>query len=498
MNVKLLELLKNKRKEIAQRENIEIYKVFSNATLEATAEAEPKNKNDLLKIKGWGKKKIEKYGDEILAIINNTEFITKIFSVSSLLESANYILQSQIGRIKVEGEISDINLRSNFNGINYYFSLKDIDQEGYGVNCFVSSYTSQRFQHLIEDGLRVIVTGHLSIWKSGKFEFMVETIEPVGEGAIKKAFEALKKKLEQKGYFDIKRKRALPLIIQDIGLITSAQGDAINDFLSNVGNYGFNIKFLDVRVEGDYAEDYIVSAINWFNKNMPSLDVLVLIRGGGSLESLNTFNSERIADAIVTSRIPIITGIGHEKDETIAGYVSDLNLTSPTAVGNFIKQTREKLIDSVAINLNNLLTATEKILFNTNVTIDNFIQRINIALNNIFSNFYKLENIFIQKINIVFNNIIKFKNVVDIFENSLFNSFNNNLTIMLNKINLLNAQLLELNPQSILQRGYSIIYSRDGKIIKDINVVKINQDILIKLYKGQIESQVKKVINDGQ
>jgi len=362
MNYEILEKLKSKRKEIAEREGKKLFMIFHNAVLEKTAEVLPKTKDDLANIKGWGKRKIEKYGDEILVIIGGEKEIAssnnRIFSVQEFISFINSQFSS-LGTIKVRGEITEVNLHPN----GYcFFTIKDSQTEEHSVSCYISRWKLGSFDHLLEVGMEVVVSVIPSLYKNGRFSLMVNSIEPFGEGALKKAFEALKKKLDAKGYFDESRKRSLPDFIQTIGIMTSETGDAIHDFRKNLGEYGFKIELLDVRVEGDYAEESICSAIKWFNKNKPEIGILVLIRGGGDLENLKAFNSENVAEAIVLSRLPVITGIGHEKDKTIADYVADKNFSTPTATAVFIRTQRENLIAQLEKHSDNLVSITKKII----------------------------------------------------------------------------------------------------------------------------------------
>ncbi|HPP67360.1 MAG TPA: exodeoxyribonuclease VII large subunit, partial [bacterium] len=294
-------------------------------------------------------------------------------SVTEFLDTVNLNL-SKI-QCRVLGEISDINARDRYG----FFTLKESDpiSETAVVECFIGWKSFETYKHLLQDGMQVIISGFPGIYKkSGRFRIEVFKIEPFGEGALKQAFEALKKKLEEKGYFAPEHKKPVPDIIQKIGLITSFSGAAIKDFLKNLGHYGFEIYHLDVFVEGDYAEDTIISAIKWFNRKMPGIDVIVLIRGGGSLESLKAFNSEGIADAIFDSRLPVITGIGHEKDISIADFVADKSFSTPTAVASFIRTQREQLIMRLNLIGEQIVSQSGKIIEDFSDTIQSYQEKL--------------------------------------------------------------------------------------------------------------------------
>lgn len=520
MNQELLEKLRLKRKEIAERESKKLFMVFHNAVLERTAEISPKTKDDLSKIKGWGKLKIEKYGEEILEIINEKKddekknLVTpkeKIFSVEEFISFINNQFSS-LGEIKVRGEIIEVNFHPN----GYcFFAIKDSQTEEHSVICYLNRWKLESFSHLLKVGMEVVVSATPLLYKNGRFSLTVNKIEPFGEGALKKAFEALKNKLAAKGYFNEVRKRALPAFIQTIGLITSESGAAIYDFRKNLGEYGFKIYLLDTRVEGDYAEESICSAVKWFNKNKPDIDVLVLIRGGGDLENLKAFNSESVAEAVVLSRIPIITGIGHEKDETIADYVTDKSFSTPTAVAAFIRSQRENLINQVEEQADNLVLMTEEIFSSNKKYISDKNEKLINAFDRILEYYSFILTNTIEKISGGLNRIFKefkiseqkFSHFFYCYETTIYQQIHDLETMLEKSVNLMDKRLnLEkdrvktietvlssLNPEAVLKRGFSIVYKADKKVIKGVENVKVGEKIFIKPYKGEITSLVEEV-----
>ena len=519
MDKNLFNLLKEKRREIALREGKELFKVFQNAVLERTAEARPINKKELENIKGWGKKKIESYGDDILAIINGDEQtplhaeIGKILSVQELLSFINNRF-SALGTLNVRGEITEVSRRDG----NYcFFTIKDSQSQDHSVNCFIGRMGLGLYDYLLEVGMEVVVSAAPSLYKNGRFSLTVQKVEAFGEGALKKALEALKAKLEAKGYFDVSRKHPIPEFIHKIGLITSESGAAINDFRKNLGQYGFEVSLVDVHVEGDYSEQSITSAINWLNKNKPDLDVLVLIRGGGGLESFKAFNSEGVAEAIVLSRLPIITGIGHEKDESIADLASDLKLSTPTAVADFIRNQREGLIGQVTEISQSLIAAMENIFEGENRTLleqqsnlvrayQETIQRykfwlINTAaqmqngLNIIFNRFKTLERSFIHCFYRQHTLIQSHLHKTQTITRECFNLLAGKFQAQQERLGIAEASLIQLNPEAVLKKGYSIIYKTGNKVIKEATDVSLGEKLNIKLFKGEIISSVEEVKN---
>lgn len=515
MNYEILEKLRLKRKEIAEREGKKLFMIFHNAVLERTAEVLPKTKEDLAKIKGWGERKIEKYGDEILAVIGGEKEIVvskdRIFSVQEFISFINSQFSS-LGTIKVKGEITEVNPHPN----GYcFFTIKDSQTKEHSVSCYISRWKLDSFSHLLEVGMEVVVSAIPSLYKSGRFSLTVNNIEPFGEGALKKAFEALKKKLAVKGYFDESRKRPLPTFIQTIGLMTSETGDAIHDFRKNLGEYGFKIKLLDVRVEGDYAEESICSAIKWFNKNKPEIDVLVLIRGGGDLENLKAFNSESVAESIVLSRIPIITGIGHEKDETIADYVADKSFSTPTATAVFIRTQRENLITQVEKHVDNLVLMIEeifvakkdhisdkaeelkivfaKVLERYRFILSKTVEKMSSGLSRIFRGFKILEQNFFHLFYRYETAIRQQLHDLEVIFQKCFNLVEKKFNLEEARLKTAEAALLSLNPEAVLKRGYSIVYKADKKVIKEAKEARVGEKIFIKPHKGEITSSVEEV-----
>ena len=518
MGNNLFNLLKEKRKEIALREGKELFKVFQNAVLERTVEAMPKNKRELENIKGWGKKKIDSYGDEILAIINGGRQEShnaksgNILSVQEFLSFINSKL-STLGALNVRGEITEVSRRDNY----CFFTIKDSQSQDHSVSCFIGRMGLGLYDYLLEEGMEVVVSAVPSLYKNGRFSLTVQKIEAFGEGALKKAFEALKAKLEAKGYFDISRKRPMPEFIQKIGLITSESGAAINDFRKNLGQYGFKINLVDVCVEGDTAEQSIISAINWLNKNKPDLDVLVLMRGGGSLENFKAFNSEAVAEAIVMSRLPVITGIGHEKDESIADLAADLSLSTPTATAAFIRDQRERLLDKVTGVSQDLMMTMENIIESEGRELSEkqstlirvyaeIIQRYKYwliqtatqmqnGLDKIFNKFKTLERKFIhcvyQQQTLIQSRLHKTETIA----RECFSLLAEKFQLQQERLKVAEASLTQLNPEAVLKKGYSIIYRAGNKVLKEARDVVRGDKLNIKLFKGEVISSVEEVKN---
>ncbi len=528
--VELLQKLKAKRKEIADREGAELFMVFTNKTLEETVKAMPATLQDLALVKGWGKTKISKYGNDILAVFKDFEnleiefpsilgnSISKsggaVFSVSEFLEAVNITL-SRLGTVRVQGEVSEMRHR----GSVVYFTLKDTAGTEANMKCVLWASTYEREYNYLEDGMEVVIDAQPEVYaKFGAFDVRVEKIEPVGEGALQKAFEALKKKLEAKGYFSAERKRPLPHIIQRIGVVTSEKGEAINDFLKNIGNFGFEIILCDVRVEGDRAENSIVSAFREFNALRSDLDVLCLIRGGGGLENLKAFNTERVAEAVVSSRIPVLTGIGHERDITIASLSSDADFSTPTKVADAIRRSREDVLrnvekerDLLALCAGDMLHETTRaysiltedikqlpliMLERTQVRISAGAHQLEAALGKIFNAFRMLENAFTNATHAFRARAQKMEHAFSLGAQRMREFTERMFRLGDKRIAVAEAALLPLDPVAPLRRGYSIVYGKGGKVIKRAEDVTIGENIILWLYEGKIKSRVEEKFNE--
>ena len=262
----------------------------------------------------------------------------RIYTVSDLTARIRDLLARNFTEISVQGEIS--NCRSATSG-HYYFTLKD---ERAQVKCVLFKSQTRGMKFRPEDGLKMVVRGSLSVYEQrGEYQIYVETLEPVGRGALQLAFEQLKKQLEADGLFDGARKKPLPLLPNRIGLITSRSGAAVRDVVRILTRRFPNVHLTlyPVRVQGEGAAAEIVEALRYFQKKLTA-DVILLVRGGGSIEDLWAFNEESVARAIAASAIPVISGIGHETDFTIADFVADMRASTPSAAAEIVVQTRRE------------------------------------------------------------------------------------------------------------------------------------------------------------
>jgi exodeoxyribonuclease VII large subunit len=268
----------------------------------------------------------------------------RIWLVRQLVAQVRELVEQQYGDVWVEGEIS--NFRPAPSG-HVYFTLKDADAQ-LPIVLFRRQAMLLRFRP--EDGLHVLVRGRVSVYEQrGQMQLVAETMEPVGAGSLQLAFEQLKERLKAEGLFDAERKIPLPAFPRTVGIVTSPTGAVIRDFLNIVArrHSGLNVLVSPVSVQGDSAPAEIESAIGEFNASS-LVDVIVLARGGGSLEDLAAFNSERVARAIAASRLPIVSAIGHETDFTIADFAADLRAPTPSAAAELITEAQHKIAEHLA------------------------------------------------------------------------------------------------------------------------------------------------------
>ncbi len=397
--------------------------------------------------------------------MENKEYIS-ISEINRLIKwtiDSNEILRD----VYIKGEISNL----KFHGRGHlYFSLKD---ESSKINAVMFNYQTSSLSFEPKDGDSVLVHGKISVYEaSGSYQIYVDKMDIDGIGNLYQLFEELKKKLNSEGLFDEKYKKKINRLPERIGVITASTGAAVRDVISTINKrYPIvDIYVFPTLVQGDGAAKNIVKMIELAN-TFP-LDTIILGRGGGSIEDLWSFNEEIVARAIFNSKIPIISGVGHEIDFTISDFVADLR--APTPTGAAIAATRDK----------------EEILNYLN-TCKN---RISKALSNKLESSKEL--ILKYKSNYILNNPIRLYDMheqkLDILYDKLNNSIKKKLDDLNNIINTSKIKLNLLNPVNILDKGYSIVY-KDNKVIKDIKSVKENDDISIMVKNGKIKANVKGV-----
>ncbi|PIP18159.1 MAG: exodeoxyribonuclease VII large subunit [Parcubacteria group bacterium CG23_combo_of_CG06-09_8_20_14_all_35_9] len=522
MDKELLQKLKDWRRIVAQSEGVEIFRVLSNKTIKNIATLKPCTKDELLVIKGIKEKRFEKYGKDILALVNiakcrstaissqaklfsgvngdqnnigsvltpriseNVDKDEKPYTVSSYLSLLNSKLGEQ--RARIQGEISSLDIRENY----LFFSLKDKDNESI-LNCFMWESNYRRCGILFKEGIEVIIEGFPEVYKpNGRLTFRTSIAELVGEGVLKKAYEQLKKKLESEGLFAEERKKPIPEFPQKIGLITSETGAVIHDFLNNLGKYGYQIKFVGSRVEGQAAVRSLLLAINCFDGK--DIDVLVIIRGGGSLESLQAFNNEALVRKIASLDVPVICGIGHDKDIPLVSLTSDSMASTPTAVAVALNKSWERALSDIRIFEQIIINKYQKALADRKYQLEILTRKLRQGSDFIFRRFETIKRQLSNKLMTLGYNLKDTNKILDSSSNLLLANFQNNLDWIGDYLNRVEGRLKIADPMRQLKLGYSIALAM-GKIVRSVKQVKQGDRVDIQVSDGKIKSQVKNIIN---
>ena len=384
----------------------------------------------------------------------------KIFSVSEFIQLLNIGLKSS--EAKIIGEVTESKVYSSG---HVYFTIKD-EKDGAVLNCIIWKWRYAMYGIKLEAGMKILASGYPEIYAPlGKLSFIAETIEPAGEGELKKQYDQLKKKLAEEGLFAPERKRQVPKYPQNIGVITSRQGAVLADFLNNIGKFGFKIKMIDSRVEGQEAVEDLLASIRTFKKI--DIDVLVVIRGGGSLESLMPFNNERLIREVVNFPVPVIAGVGHHKDEPLITFAADVSVSTPTAAANYLNQSWEEAL----------------------LLLERYERDIMGSYGEIFENYRAIEN----RLRISLQN---FKNAISLAGAGLGDSLEkifSGFKLLLAEIGQKLAHSEKIiflnNPERQIKLGYSIAVA-DGRVIRKTSDVKIGQSFDLSVSDGKINSEV--------
>ena len=387
----------------------------------------------------------------------------KIFSVSEFIYLLNIGLKSS--KAKIIGEVTEI---KNDSKGHIYFTLKD-EKEGAVINCIIWRSIYNMYGIKLESGMKIIASGYPKIYAPfGKLSFYPEIIELAGEGELKKQYDELKKKLAEEGLFAEERKRPIPKYPQKIGVITSKQGAVLADFLNNVGKFGFKIIMIDSRVEGQEAVEDLLASVKTFKKQ--DIDVLVVIRGGGSFESLMPFNNETLVREVANFKVPVIVGVGHHKDEPLITFAADVSVSTPTAAANYLNQSWEEASLLLERYERNILGRYEEI-FENYKTIEN---KLSISLQNFKNNLSGVR--------------VSLKNYLE----KSFLGFGVIFSETLQKLSHAEKVIYLNNPERQLNLGYSIALA-EGKVIRKTGDVKIGQNFDLRVSDGRISSEVKKL-----
>ena len=463
-----------------------------------------------------------------------------ILSVTELNQCADGLLRDGLGVVRVEGEVS--NLRQYASG-HQYFSLKD---ENSSVNCVLfrgNARNAARFA----DGDAVQIRGRAGIYPArGQFQVIVERLQPAGEGRLLAAFQRLKEKLAAEGLFDADRKRPLPRWTHRLGVITSTQGDVRHDIERTLARrFPLLLPFTlyPTAVQGPQAADQIVAALQQAAAEQ-QVDVLILARGGGSLEDLQAFNEERVARAIVASPIPVVTGVGHETDTTIADFVADLRASTPTAAAEAVSpdgaalrhqlaRARERLTGLLARRvasqqqiLDGLRTRLERrhprqLLERDSQRLDDQRERLLRAWSRAHEHAgQRLQHARLRlaaaspatrvasarmRLDHLHQRLTRVRPEHDIrlrrdslarLRHQLETAARQSLNERQRRLEALHRQLRALGPQAVLERGYAILQTADGHVVRSADQTAAGEPLRARLARGALDLEVRKVHDD--
>ena len=439
----------------------------------------------------------------------------EIISVGELNRSAKYLLEKNFNNVSVIGEISNLSRPSSG---HIYFTLKDEDG---AIRCAMFKNRNINLNFRPQDGDQCLLKGQVSIYAArGDYQLIVSNIQPAGSGNLMQKFEDLKNKLEAEGLFDPKNKLQVPASPKHICVVTSSSTAAFQDIISTIKRRAPSSKLSisETSVQGDNAHISIINALNRIMKfnerNKNKIDVVVLTRGGGSIEDLWCFNNEELAREIHTFPIPTISGVGHEIDFTICDFVSDLRVPTPTASAEVVTEFNFNLVD----RLNDLKIDIHKAVLNFTENLNQKLQLLKSKLkspkaslrektqklDNIEILFQKYQQMILSNKKSIINDLnseLNLKNPI-----TKLNNITNKVDALSEKLNFMLSQKLDnkknnldklhksikiLSPLSILDRGYSIILNEKGSAIKSSNDVNKGDNLKARLSKGTIDLEVK-------
>ena len=432
----------------------------------------------------------------------------RALSVSELTARVKILIETQFSGIIVEGEVS--NFRRHSSG-HWYFTLKD---EGAMLRCASFRMQNRLIRFTPEDGLSVRAHGRLSLYEArGEYQLLVEYLEPVGVGALQLAFEQLKRRLDAEGLFDLDRKRPLPMLPRSIGVVTSPTGAAVRDILRVLKrrNEAVSVMIAPARVQGDGAGQEIARAIELLNSR-DEVDVIIIGRGGGSIEDLWCFNEECVARAIYNSRAPVISAVGHETDFTIADFVSDLRASTPSAAAEIVTMARDEISSRIVgltedlatslryrlLELRSQLSAleTSRAFDEVQLRIQSTAQRFDDALYSMESAFRRgikrrrakhSEALLLLRDADIRRAMVERRGKLGVLNARLRASAHARLDRAGENVSVAMGKLDSLSPLAVLARGYAIAFDASGAVIKRAAEVGRGERVRVRLADGELD-----------
>ena len=439
----------------------------------------------------------------------------KPLTVTQLTKQITFLLEGEFRSLAVEGELS--NVKKSVSG-HWYFSLKD-DQSH--IRCVMFRNVADNLRFDPEDGLEVLVQGHLTVYQQrGEYQIKISYMEPKGLGALQLAFEQLKLRLEAEGLFDQKHKRGLPFLPRRIGIISSLKGAVIHDMLTVLERRfnGIPVLLFPSRVQGDSAAKMLVEGIRYFNKigDLQQIDVIIIGRGGGSIEDLCAFNDEELARTIFSSEIPVISAVGHETDFTIADFVSDVRAPTPSAamelavpnkvdLKNTLSQKDDhlnNLIFNLLKKLNEYVETKCQRLASPAAVVQQYVQQVddldsllNERTRNLMVNFHSTITSLSEKLMLLNpgRELASQKQGVVILNGRLSQCMMHLHEKLEDSVKMQTELLNSLSPLSVLHRGYSVAVDKSGNLLRSIKDVQSGEELNVRIEDGTLQTKVTSV-----
>ncbi|HEY7097610.1 MAG TPA: exodeoxyribonuclease VII large subunit [Terriglobales bacterium] len=435
----------------------------------------------------------------------------RIWNIRDLVSAVRTHIEREYNDIWVEGEIS--NFRAHDSG-HLYFTLKDQNSQLKAI-MFRSQARLLRFRP--EDGMQVIARGRVTIYEGrGELQISAEYLEPKGAGALQIAFEQLKAKLETEGLFDAERKKPIPSLPRRIGIVTSPQAAALHDILNILRrrHHTVGVLIFPAQVQGDAAALEVSAGVRYFNKAR-NVEVIIVARGGGSVEDLAAFNHEGLARTIASSQIPVISAVGHETDFTIVDFVADLRAPTPSAAAEIVTRSRQDVEDQSenlrrrlerAMRYRLLLGRQALVELGQHRAFAQMTGMLNQRQQRLDDLNYRMERSVRQKIERqrrrweiaaaavrhydVRRVLAGIRREMESLVTTLASTQRNQLAQRRAQLERLSAELAALSPVAILDRGYALVFDSSGRLVKEANQVRAGDEITAKLARGGIAATV--------
>lgn len=441
--------------------------------------------------------------------VTGAESEASVFTVEELNRQIRQLIEGELGLVWVQGEIS--NFKAHTSG-HFYFSLKDSKSQ---ISAVMFRGHNSRLKFKPTDGLEVILRGRVSVYEPrGSYQIVAEMMEPVGAGALQKAFEQLKEKLKSEGLFDSARKRPIPALPRHIAIVTSPTGAAIRDMMNvlNRRNKTVPVTLVPTLVQGEGSAPQICEALKkaW---SLPNVDVIIIGRGGGSIEDLWAFNDETLARTIAQSPVPVISAVGHEIDFTIADFVADLRAPTPSAAAELVVRNSAELVSKLESMEKLLMLSISKVLkmekqrvqnFTARLvdpkrTLQNLIQRndeLFTRLNQSVGSFFKKRKMEVLILTeqmttpdaVISENRSLVEKLHMRMNNQMLRHVESRQSLVMKWMSVLDS----LSPLKVVERGYSVT-TKNSDLVKSTQQLKIGDEVNVKLMQGEFLAEVKKI-----